>query len=389
VKLEEIQRAIRGEQLDGWLFFDHHERDPLAYRVLGFAPKGIVSRRWYYFIPAEGQPRKLVHKIESFHLDSLPGAKTAYSGWLEQKTGLGTMLTGAHRIAMQYSPDCAIPYVSMVDGGTIDLIRDLGIEIATSADLIQYFEARWNQEQLDSHLEAGKLVDAIRRDAFRLIGDRIHAGERVTEWQVQEFIKERFSAEDLFTDHGPNVSANANAANPHYEPQPDRSSEIGAGDTVLIDLWAKLNRPNAVYYDITWVGCCTATPSSDLVKVFNIVRDARDHAIERVQKAVQAGEELRGYQVDDAARLSIQDCGYGESFFHRTGHSIGTEVHGAGANMDNLETHDLRRIIPWTCFSIEPGIYLKDFGVRLEVNMFVGEGSAQVTGEIQRDLVRI
>jgi Xaa-Pro dipeptidase len=389
VKLEEIQRAIRDEQLDGWLFFDHHERDPLAYGVLGFAPKGIVSRRWYYFIPAEGQPRKLVHKIESFHLDSLPGAKTAYSGWLEQKTGLGTMLTGAHRIAMQYSPDCAIPYVSMVDGGTIDLIRDLGIEIATSADLIQYFEARWNQEQLDSHLEAGKLVDAIRRDAFRLIGDRIHAGERVTEWQVQEFIKERFSAEDLFTDHGPNVSANANAANPHYAPQPDHSAEIGAGDTVLIDLWAKLNRPNAVYYDITWVGCCTAAPSSDLVNVFNIVRDARDRAIERVQKAAQAGEELRGYQVDDAARSYIQDCGYGEFFFHRTGHSIGTAVHGAGANMDNLETHDLRRIIPWTCFSIEPGIYLKDFGVRLEVNMFVGEGSARVTGEIQRDLVRI
>ncbi len=385
--LAELQKAIREEGADGWLFFDHHHRDPLAYSVLGFAPKGIVSRRWYYFIPVEGEPRKLVHRIESYHLDTLPGTKVAYSDWSEQRNGLAKLLTGAKRIAMQYSPECAVPYVAMVDAGTIELVRECGVEIVTSANLIQYFEARWNQEQLDSHLEAGKLVDQIRSAAFQLIGDRIRGGEPVTEWETQQFIAKQFTARGLFTDHGPNVSVNANASNPHYEPQPESSSAIKAGDTVLIDLWAKLTRPNAVYYDITWMGYCGQTPPSALQNVFDVVTGARDRAIEKVQQA--AGGQLCGYEVDDAARSYIREKGYAEYFFHRTGHSIGTEVHGAGANMDNLETHDERRVIPWTCFSIEPGVYLSDFGVRSEVNMFVGESSAIVTGEKQERLVQI
>lgn len=389
MELSAIQQAIREEGLDGWLFFDHHKRDPLAYRVLGFEPPGIVSRRWYYYIPAEGSPRKLVHRIESFHLDSLPGVKAAYSQWEQQKSGIARLLRGANRIAMQYSPECAIPYVSMVDAGTLELIRACEVEVVSSANLIQYFEARLTEAQVESHFEAGKLVDDVRRRAFALIGESIRAGRDVNEWQVQRFIADRFTESGLFTDHGPNVSVNGNASNPHYEPKPEASSSIRAGDAVLIDLWAKFNRADAVYYDITWVGFCGDDPPPALENVFDAVKGARDRAIERVQHAASSGEDLRGWQVDDAARDYIREQGYGDYFFHRTGHSIGTDVHGSGANMDNLETHDDRKVIPSTCFSIEPGIYLPDFGVRLEVNMIIGESGARVTGEIQRELVRI
>ena len=389
MNLTAIQQAIRDEGLDGWLFFDHHRRDPLAYSVLRFEIPGIVSRRWYYFVPAEGEPRKLVHRVESHHLDSLPGGKVAYSSWDEQTSGIAAMLRGAKRIAMQYSPNCAVPYVAMVDAGTVELVRSSGVEIVTSADLIQYFEARWTQEQLESHLEAGKLVDGVRRDVFRLIGERIRANAPMTEWEAQQFIADQFRARGLYTDHGPNVSVDANASNPHYEPQADTSARIKDGDTVLIDLWAKLDRPGSVYYDVTWMGFCGSTPPSALENIFAIVKEARDRAIQKVQQAVSAGEALRGFEVDDAARAYIREQGYADEFFHRTGHSIGTEVHGAGANMDNLETHDERRVIPWTCFSIEPGIYLPEFGVRSEVNMFVGESSARVTGEIQERLVLV
>ena len=389
MNLNEIQRAIREEGLDGWLFFDHHQRDPLAYRILGLSTKNIVSRRWYYFIPANGEPRKLVHKIESYGLDGLPGEKVAYAGWAQQKQELAGMLAGARRVAMQYSPECAVMHVALVDAGTIENVRSLGAEVVSSANLVQYFEARLNQAQLESHLEAGKLVDEIRRGAFRYIGDGIRSGSPVSEWQTQTFIKEQFARNGLFTDHGPNVSANANASNPHYEPTAEASATIKAGDKVLIDLWAKFDRPDAIYYDITWVGFCGNDPPSAFQNVFEVVREARDRAVKRVQNSISAGDVLCGFQVDDAARDYIREQGFGDAFFHRTGHSIGTEVHGAGANMDNLETHDERRVIPWTCFSVEPGIYLKDFGVRLEVNVFVEDNSARVTGEIQREIVRI
>jgi Xaa-Pro dipeptidase len=389
MNIQEIQSAIREQALDGWLFFDHHHRDPLAYRVLRFSPPGLVSRRWYYFIPATGEPRRLVHRIESANLDALPGSKRAYSTWQEQRRELTQLLDGARRIAMQYSPECAIPYVSMVDAGTIELVRQTGVEIVSSADLIQYFEARWTRDQLESHLEAGRLVDDIRRRAFGFIGDRIRASQPVREWDVQRFILEQFEARGLLTDHGPNVSVNANASNPHYEPTAESSAAIRPADVVLIDLWAKLKRPDAVYYDITWMGFCGADPPSRLENVFAVVTGARDRAIRRVQDAAAAKQPLCGFEVDDAARSYIREQGYADYFFHRTGHSIGVEVHGAGANMDNLETHDERRVIPWTCFSIEPGVYLPEFGVRSEVNVFVNETSARITGEKQEQIVRI
>ncbi len=389
MNLAEIQAALRDEGLDGWLFFDHHRRDPLAYRVLKFTPGSMVSRRWYYFVPAHGEPLGLVHKIEAQTLAELPGTMTGYAGWNEMVDGIRKLLGAAKRIAMQYSPNCSVPYVAMVDAGTVELVRSLGVEIATSANLVQYFEARWSKEQLEGHLEAGRRVDKVRREAFERIGEKLRASENVTEWDIQQFIATRFREEGLFADHGPDVAVNANASNPHYDPKQDSASRIKKGDIVLIDMWAKLDQPEAVYYDITWMGFCGPQPPSKFERVFQTVREARDRAIKCVQDAVAAKRQLCGYEVDDAARAHIRDQGFAEYFFHRTGHSIGTDVHGTGANMDNLETHDERKVIPGTCFSIEPGIYLPEFGVRSEVNVYVDETSARVTGEKQETIVLI
>ncbi len=311
MKLEEMQAALRAEGLDGWLFFDHHRRDPLAYRVLQFTPNSPVTRRWFYYVPADGEPRGLAHRIEAETLAALPGKHSTYSDW----DGLGASL--------------------------------------------------------------------------RRVGTTLRARERVTEWQMQQFILKRFAEEGLVNDHGPDVAVNANASNPHYEPRADACSEIKTGDVVLMDMWAKLDQPESVYYDITWVGFCGQQPPAEVEQVFGIVREARDRAVRRVVDAVSSKRELRGYEVDDAARSYIQERGFGEYFFHRTGHSIGSDVHGTGANMDNLETHDERKIIPWTGFSVEPGIYLPGFGIRSEVNVFVGDGEARVTGEAQDKIVLI
>jgi len=387
VKLAEVQEALREQRIDAWLFCDHHRRDPLAYRVLGLEPGREVTRRWFYLIPSEGEPRGLVHKIEATVLDSLPGEKTAYASWGSLTDGLMRLLHGCNRVAMQYSPRCAVPYVAMVDAGTVEMVRSFGVEIVSSADLIQHFEARWNEEKLSSHLESGRKVDRIRREAFVLASESLRGGSQITEWDLAEFIRGRFAAEGLTTDHGPIVAVDENAANPHYEPACEGSLRIETGCVLLIDMWAKLRRPQSVYYDITWAGYCGKVAPASVQRVFEVVKEARNRAIERVQRAVSSGEPLCGYQVDDAARGYIQEEGFGDYFVHRTGHSIGEEVHGAGANMDNLETHDERRIIPWTCFSIEPGIYLREFGIRSEVNVFCGDGEARVTGEMQEELI--
>ncbi len=387
--IHEIQEALCRHQLDGWLFFDHHRRDPLAYRILQIPDFIGASRRWYYFIPAKGEPRKLVHRIESGVLDSLPGEKLSYASWRDQEAQVNSLCRGSSRIAMQYSANCAIPYVSLVDGGTLELIRATGLEILSSADLVQEFEARWTEEQFRQHLAAGKVVDRIRREAFWLVGEKLRTNSGVTEFDVQQFIRESFQEAGLVTDHGPIVAVNANASDPHYEPSRERTLAIRAGDLVLIDLWAKLAEPGATYYDITWTGYCGDVMPSKVQKIFELVRDARVRASDFVIKRIEAGKETAGYQVDDEARGFIQQNGLGEYFFHRTGHSIGTEVHGTGANMDNWESHDERPLISRTCFSIEPGVYLPEFGIRSEVNVYVGDGFAMVTGEQQTELVRI
>jgi Xaa-Pro aminopeptidase len=384
--LARIQETLRREKLDGWLFFDHHKRDPLAYRVLGFYPRGHVTRRWYYFIPAAGDPRALVHRVEARMLDSLPGEKLSYSSWQEQHARLADLLKSVQRVAMQYSPRCAVPYVAMVDAGTVELVRDLGIEVVTSAELIQEFEACLNAAQFSTHVEAGRLVDGVREEAFRFIAGKLSSG--VNEVAVRDWILDEFRQGGLVTDSGPIVAVNAHAGDPHYEPRAETSVAIRPGDFVLLDMWARLDRPGSIFYDITWTGFCGDAPDH-IRTVFEIVRDARDRAVEKVSHAVASGREIRGYEVDDAARAHIQSQGYGDRFVHRTGHSIGEEVHGTGANMDNLETHDDRRILPGALFSIEPGVYLEDFGIRSEVDVFVTGAGASTTGAVQRELVRI
>jgi len=389
MQIEEIQKALREEKLDGWLFFDHHYRDPLAYRVLNLPAGRVVTRRWYYLIPAQGDPKGLVHAIESGSLAGLPGHIQIYSSWTTQTEGLSALLKGCRRVAMQYSRNCAIPYVSLVDAGTLELVRATGVEVVSSANLVQLFESRWTAEQLEMHLEAARRVDQVRAQAFQKISNALKNSQAITEWQVNRFVRAGFEKSGLVTDHGPIVGVNAHMSDPHYEPQAEGSSPIRKGDAVLIDMWAKLDKPGAVYYDITWTGYCGSAPPSAIQNVFEIVSGGRNRAIERVQNAVSRHEPICGFEVDDACRGYIQEKGFGQYFIHRTGHSIGEEVHGTSANMDNLETHDDRRIIAGTCFSVEPGVYLPEFGIRSEVNVYVSTTEARVTGEMQRELLQL
>jgi Xaa-Pro dipeptidase len=389
MQIELIQASLRAAQLDGWLFFDHHRRDPLAYRILGLPDDLQPTRRWYYFLPADGEPRKLAHRIESGALDSVPGTKELYSSWADQQQKLHALLGGAKKIAMQYSANCAIPYVSMIDAGTIELVRSAGVEIVTSANLVQEFESRWSEEQFQLHLEAGKLVDKVRREAFDLVSDNLRSKNPFTEYELQQFILRKFSHYGLHCEHGPIVAVNANASDPHYEPSCERTAHIQSGDVLLIDLFAKLTQPGAVYYDIAWTGFCGEIIPDAVNNVFAVVRDARKRGSQFVIDRVAQRISIAGFEVDDAVREYIEQQGYGQYFFHRTGHSIGTEVHGTGANIDNLESHDDRRIIPGSCFSVEPGIYLPEFGIRSEVNVYVGEGFAVVTGEEQEQMIHL
>jgi Xaa-Pro aminopeptidase len=388
VQLTSIQRALRDERLDGWLFYDHHHRDPIAYRVLGIQPK-MCTRRWYYLIPAEGEPQKLVHRIERGTLNNLPGKLAEYSAWQAQREGLRRMLAGKKKLAMQYSALNDIPYVGLVDAGTVELVRSFGIEVVSSADLVQLFEARWSPAQLKMHLEAGRSVHAIIRAAFGFIRDAARAGKTIGEYDVQQEIVKMYESHGLVADEAPLVAVNEHASDPHYSPTRESSRPIRKDDFVLLDVWAKRREPGAVYFDVTWTGFVAEQVPEKYTEIFEIVREARDAAIDLVRRAMREGRPLRGYQVDDAARGVIAQRGYGDFFVHRTGHSIGEDIHGSGANMDNYETRDDRRVLPSTCFSVEPGIYLPEFGVRSEVNVFVEERDARVTGEIQQAVVPV
>lgn len=386
--LAAIQAALKESKLDGWLFYDHHRRDPIAYHVLQISPV-MCTRRWYYMIPAEGEPARLVHRIEKGNLNGLPGSTQEYSSWREQRDGLKEMLEGKRRVAMEYSPLNDIPYVGLVDAGTIELVKSFGVEVISSADLVQIFEARWSPEALAMHLEAGKAIHQIVRDGFRMIRDAVKSGRAIGEYDVQKEMVRQLASHDIESDEPPNVSVNANSANPHYSPTEASSLPIRADDFVLIDIWGKRRRPGAVYFDITWTGFVGDRVPPRYAEIFNIVREARDAAVRLVQDAQRAGKTIYGYEVDDAARGVVLKHGCGDYFVHRTGHSIGEDVHGNGANMDNFETHDARRVIPGTCFSVEPGIYLPEFGVRTEVDVYVEERDARVTGEIQEAVVPI
>jgi Xaa-Pro dipeptidase len=386
--LSAIQQALRERNIDAWLFYDHHHRDPIAYRVLGLPDGLMVTRRWYYLIPAKGEPVKLVHKIESGHLDSLPGSKKQYAGWQELFAGLKQMLAPYRDVAMQYSPNNFVFTISMVDAGTADMIRGLGKNIVSAADLIAQFEATLTDEQIKSHFAARDMIDALTAEAFKEIGRRVRGGG-THEHEIQQWFMEAFQRENMVTDDAPIVAVNANSGNPHYEPSSSRPVPIREGDFVLLDVWAKKKTPGAVFYDITWVGFVGKAPSDRQREIFKIVSEARDIGVKTVQDAVASAKPIAGWEVDQAVRAHIKKAKYGDYFIHRTGHSIATEVHSNGANMDDLEIHDERRILPNSLFSIEPGIYLPEFGVRLEVDVLVRPGSAEVTGKIQREIVTI
>jgi Xaa-Pro dipeptidase len=387
--IKAIQAELRASKIDGWLFYDHHHRDPIAGRVLGLGRNGMATRRWFYFIPSRGEPRKLVHRIEQGALDSLAGRKNVYSGWQELQGGLRRLLSGSRKIAMQYSPENNIPYIGLVDAGTIELVRKLKKKVVTSADLVQTFEAAWTAEQLESHLEAGKIIDRITLMAFATAAASVRDGNPLTEFELQQWMLDRFRANGLTTDEPPIAAVQPNNGNPHYEPKQEASRPIRAGDLLLLDVWGKFARPGSVYYDITWVGYLGERVPDAYSKIFRIVRQARDRAVDFVKESVAQGRTIHGWEVDRVARESIRKAGYAKSFVHRTGHSIGQEPHGNGANMDSLETRDDRKIVPHTCFSIEPGIYLPEFGIRSEVNVYVGEHDARVTGAVQEEVLAL
>lgn len=394
-RVSEIQNALRAAKFDGWLFYDFRGSDPLALRILKLDEHAIGSRRWFYYIPASGECVKIVHRIEPAKLDALPGKPNEYSSWKELHAALHETLTNENkkpRVAMQYSPMNDVPYMSRVDAGTIELVRSFGVEVVSSAEFVQQFEAVWSPEQLQMHLEASDKMHRIFFDAFGEIARRVAGNEPTTEYDIEQFILNRWHEEGMGGEHDDAiVSVNANTANPHYTPQRDSALPIKRGDFVLLDLASKLRKPGAVFTDQTWTGYVGESVPEEYTRIFNIVRDARDAAVEFVRTNVRAGKTIRGADVDDVSRGVITRAGYGEQFTHRTGHSIGEEVHGNGVNIDNFETRDSRRITPGVCFSIEPGIYLKGkFGVRSEIDVYVRDKDIEVTGQpIQTEIVPI
>lgn len=386
--LSAVQQALQQFHLDGWLLYDFRGSNILARRILDLADQPIGSRRFFYCVPANGPPQKLVHRIEQGALDHLPGEQTVYLTWQELEAGIQHLVTGLSRVALEYSPRNANPYISKVDAGTVEVIRSCGVEPVPSGDLIQLFEATWDDDQWAMHQVAAQHTDSAYTRAWSFIADRIRAGATITERDVQAEIMRHFAQHGMTTYHPPIVAVGPHSGDPHFE---TGDTPLREGEFVLIDLWAKLDRPRAVYSDLTRVGFIGKTVPDQYDAVFQIVARARDAAIACVQRAFAAGTDLQGWQVDQAARDVINAAGYGHAFVHRTGHSIGQETHGNGANMDNLETHEERRVLPRTCFSIEPGIYLPEFGVRLEVNVYIGaDRRVHVTGgELQRQVVPI
>jgi Xaa-Pro dipeptidase len=383
-----MQSDLRAAHVDGWLFYDFRGRDPIAHRILKL-PESMRTRRWFYFVPAKGVPRKLVHKIESQALSDVTGETFYYASLEELAKGLHKILGRAKTVAMQYSPKNAIPYVSMVDAGTIEAVRSAGVKVVSSADLVQKYEACWTDAQLRSHENAGKAIDRIVRGAFEHAANCVRQKAPLTEYDLKQWILTEFASADLHSEEGPDVAVNANASDPHYGPTPESAKPIREGDLLLLDVWGKEKTPGSVYYDITWVSYLGAKVPEKYAKVFRAVKNARDKAVDLIRSSIASGKPLQGWQVDNAARGVIQKAGYGKYFFHRTGHSLGEAVHGNGVNMDGLETHDVRRLIPHTCNSIEPGIYLPEFGIRSEVNVYVDEHEARVTGAIQNEILAL
>ena len=386
-----VQAALKADGIDGWLLYDFRGLNPIAADVtaVGKQRGHLATRRWYYLIPATGEPRGLVHKIEKNSLAHLPGATTRYAGRDQLESGLRALLTGIRRVAMEYSPGCAIPYVSRVDAGTVELVRQAGPEVVSSGDLIQRFSAVWNADAIATHRQASEKLYRVKDRAFEAVARRLVDGVATTEYDIQQLMAGWFRDEGLISDADPNVSAAENSGNPHYLPTATTHRAINTGDLVLLDLWGKLDRPGAVYADITWIGYAGTRVPERFAKAFTAVCGARDAGIRLVQVATRAGRELRGFEVDRAAMAVLRDAGYADHILHRTGHSLGEDVHGNGVNMDDYETHDDRRLLEGTGFTIEPGVYFDDFGVRTEINMLIASRDAAVTGPLQTEILSL
>ena len=386
-----VQSALAADGIDGWLLYDFRGLNPLAADVTGVGKQGghLATRRWYYLIPATGAPRGLVHKIEKNSLAHLPGTSTRYAGRDQLEAGLKTLLTGMRRVAMEYSPGCAIPYVARVDAGTIELVRQAGVEVVSSGDLIQRFSTIWDADAIATHRQASEKLYRVKDRAFEAAAERLRNGLPTTEYDIQELMAGWFREEGLVSDADPIVSAAENAGDPHYMPTTRAHRAIRADEVLLLDLWGKLDRPGAVFADITWIGYTGRRVPERFAKAFEAIRNARDAAVDLVQQAMRAGRDLRGWEVDRAASSVLHAAGYGDRILHRTGHSLGESVHGNGVNIDDYETHDDRRLLPGTGFTIEPGVYFDDFGVRTEINMIVLPRDAAVTGPLQTEILAL
>jgi len=389
-----LQRALAELRLDGWLLYDFHGQNPTAVHVLGLGGK-MLTRRFFLLVPREGEPTLLVHAIETSQFPpEVPGRREVYASWtsLREKLGraLGSLPKGA-RVAMEYFPGGAIPALSRVDGGTLEFVRSFGVEVVSSADLVQRFLCRLDAAQVESHRRALAAIDAAKDAAFARIGEAHRRGETPLETGIQSFLMDRFREAGLETDHPPIVAVNGHAGDPHYAPSAETPTPIRKGDLVLIDLWARGTGPRDVYADITWVGFCGDRPPEKLERIFRVAADARDAGLDALARAHREGRTLAGFEVDRVVRSVVETAGFGERFVHRTGHSIETRVHGDGANLDDLETHDTRPLVPGLCFSIEPGIYLPEegLGVRTEIDVFLAEDGPKVFSRIQKDIVRI
>jgi len=385
-----VQKALTADGLDAWLLYDFHGSNPVSFRLAGMAEAGhLATRRWFYLIPQSGEPRSLVHAIEQYNLDHLPGSKSIYAGRAELHAGLSRLLKGLTRVAMEYSPNCAIPYVSRVDAGTIELIRGLGVEVVSSGDLIQQFEARWSDAAIATHRTASEKLYRIKDRAFEEIGRRLSGGIATSEYDIQQKMVGWFKDEGLTSDSAPCVSAQENAGNPHYLATAAQHRVIRKDELVLLDLWGKLETPGSVYADITWIGFTGQNAPERMTTAFGAICGARDAAVTTVQDAARAGREVRGFEADKAARQVLIDAGFEDAILHRTGHSLGENVHGNGAHLDDYETHDERRLLPGSGFTIEPGLYFKDFGVRTEINMVWAENGPEVTGPRQKAILSL
>jgi len=390
INVAAVQEALRAHGLDGWLLYDFQGSNPVAYRMAGMGAAGhLATRRWFYLIPASGEPRALVHAIERYNLDHLPGTKTVYAGRDQLVTGLASVVDGVKRVAMEYSPQCAIPYVSRVDAGTIELVRGLGLEVVSSGDLIQQFEACWSEAAIITHRAASEALYRIKDRAFESVTRRRRDSVPTTEYDIQQQMVGWFADEGLVAESAPCVSAQENAGNPHYLASASEHRVIRQNELVLLDLWGKLTTPGAVYADITWIGFTGAQVPARMTQAFAAICDARDAAVDVVQDAARAGRDVRGFEADRAARRVLHDAGFGDAILHRTGHSLGENVHGNGAHLDDYETHDERRLLPGSGFTIEPGLYFKDFGVRTEINMVWTGNGPEVTGPRQAAIVTL